>query len=217
MVKKIFLSLILAMSCTTVFAYGTYMGLGIGANNTSYRLKDSAGADFQFNARYPTVGVFVGDGAAFKNNFYLGAELFLSGGTGNTTFRNINNNMDAAKVSSTYVYGFDVMPGYILGNQKNTLLYGKLGLALARVELRGYITQNAINAGITDQGTTPRTFAGARVGLGLQQSLSKFIKVRGEYVYTGYRTLSVMDNSGNRDRLQPTTNQVTVALVYEFA
>lgn len=218
MLKKIlFVSLVFLLNSSAAFAYGTYMGLGIGMNSTSYTLKDATNTSYQYNVRYPTVGVFVGDGTVLKNNFYLAGEFFVSDGTGTTSYRNIENNTISANISSTYSYGADVIPGYVTGKNKNTLFYGRLGIVGTRMQLRGMITPTGIAAGVDNTKTVPQTYAGGRFGVGVQQSFSRFIKARAEFVHTAYRGLSVLDSSGLMDGLKPSSNQFNLAFIYEFA
>lgn len=213
--KKLLLgiSFLFLFSIHSLFAE-TYMGATANYNFQYYSLKDSFGSSYQYNARYPNFGFLIGSAEKLYNNYNLGAEIFFLDGSGTTQTKTIDNGYATAKFTTTWSFGGDIVPGYYLA--QNTLAYLRLGIINTRMALRGSVTPAGLAAGYTNQGAIPRTLVGGRAGLGLEWRFYQKWKVRGEYVFTKYRPLSMADVTGFRDNVAPTNNQLVLGLVYAF-
>lgn len=213
--KMMIASAILATSTSIAFADGApYLGASIGLNNNTFKLKDANSNKTNFNANGVNGGVFGGYGATVSQHVYLGGEGFISGGSLNSSTKNINNGNATAKLQSTYSYGLDFMPGFKMTDA--TMLYAKAGVVATRFEL----TENATNAGVNtgsyiNNGSSAQTIGGGRLGLGVQTAVNKNVDFRGEFVHTAYNSFSTF-GAPFKNSVRPSNNQLNFGLAYKF-
>lgn len=139
--------------------------------------------DADYGALVPRVAVGVGGGI---NNtlLYLGGELF-----GNFVGLTLHNNTGPTPgLKFKYNVGASIMPGYYLDDV-----------------LLGYLRLGPIITHFQELDTT-RT--GWQIGVGLQANLSPCLDMRGEYVYTGYPSLTGVGS--------PRGDEYMLGLVYKF-
>lgn len=135
--------------------------------------------------------VYFGDGAALNHWFYLGSEFEVSPwGLQRKTDR---LGFDAATVSqATTVLSFrnfaalTIRPGFLL--TPTTLLTIPMGITLARVKFNSR-SLSAVPLPPTTNDVA-RTELGYRVGLAVEQHITRRLTVLGAYFFTVYRTTS---------------------------
>lgn len=212
MFKKIVMGCaILAATSTVAFADGAYVGGALGLSSNTFKLNDAASQTTNFQKDELTIGGLAGYGSTFNDILYLGGEAFLNGGSATTSTKTIDNGSQTAKLTSTYNYGIDFVPGIKV--TPSTMIYGKVGLSEARFKL----TEN-LAPGFTSgvAGTSSENRLGGRLGLGAQTDVSTNFAVRGEFVHTAYRGFTEPSNAGFQNRITPKTNTATIGLVYKF-
>lgn len=123
--------------------------------------------------------LFGGYGGFVNQNYYLGGELFLVPVSAEIT----NTNSD---YTTTYGYGLSFVPGVALN--ENSMFFGRLGVVRTHFD-----TEN------TD-------VMGGQVGLGVQTNLTQSLDLRGEYIFTVYRSFS--------DLTAPKSDQVNIGIVF---
>lgn len=126
----------------------------------------------------------LGYGGVVSQNFYLAAEAFVVPFDATIT----NNNGHGDSIRTSYGYGLSIIPGLMLTD--HTMGYARVG---------------AIGSRFTTPG---QTAAGGQLGLGMQTSLTPCVDLRGEYVYTSYRSVSGIHS--------PKSDQFNLGLVYKF-
>lgn len=194
MIKKIFIaSAICVISSTTVNA-GPYVGLSVSNNIGSWQIKDMYGVNNKVGARGSMATFFAGFGNVYRAPMYVGGEVFANTTSSQSATKHINN--ITGKIKQTYSYGVSVMPGVMLG--QSAMVYGRLGYVKTRFQVRTNVSTN-------------NTVLGTQFGLGLQGTMSDGLDLRGEYTYTGYRSLTAFNKIFN-----PSNSQFTVGLVYKF-
>jgi len=127
--------------------------------------------------------LFFGYGANLDSNFYLAGEIFGTAGT-----ITIKDN----GLKSTWAYGLSFLPGLMISD--HTMAFARLSL------MRTHFTPSA--AGSSQA-------SGVQLGVGLQTSLTQNWDLRGEYDYTGYKTVSGVSGS-------PRGDDFRLGLVYKF-
>jgi opacity protein-like surface antigen len=119
------------------------------------------------------------------DNYYAGVELFA------TPFSiDLSNNVNNGNISTktTRSLGIAFIPGVMLNN--TILGYARLGV-------------------VSTTFTAPDTMRpGVQVGLGLQSSLNDLWSIRGEYLFTSYRSMSGLGS--------PKSNEIGVGVIYKF-
>lgn len=215
MFKKIVIGgAILAATSTLAFADGAYVGGDLGLNSNTYKLNDATSNTTNFNAHGLTIGALAGYGSTFNDVVYLGGEAFVNGGSINTSTKTIDSGNETAKLTSTYSFGLDFVPGIKV--TPSTMIYGKLGVVGTRFKFNENPTAAGVASGSYVQGNSSQVVAGGRLGLGVQTDVNSNFAVRGEYVHTDYRSFKEPNIAGFSNTIKPKGNQVTVGLVYKF-
>jgi opacity protein-like surface antigen len=127
---------------------------------------------------------FAGYGGMVNQNVYLAGELGATVATSG-----ISNSTKA--IETDYGYDMSVLPGVMLSD--HTLAFARLGVA------RSHFT------------SPDKMVTGARVGAGLQTSLTQNVDLRGEYDFTAYRSYKQGSTS-----IAPRADLVNASLVYKF-
>ncbi len=125
----------------------------------------------------------VGYAAMVSPSFYLAGELLAGDSINLKDYTVLGNG-----VRTTWSYGLGIIPGYMITDY--VLGYARVGVVRSR---------------FTDQGDNG---TGWQVGLGAQTNLVQNWDLRGEYVYTGYNTISGIG--------KPQANQFNLGVVYKF-
>jgi opacity protein-like surface antigen len=207
MFKKIILTCILTCGISAALADSSpYVGVSVGVNNANFKFQDATNRAIPFSTKGYTGGFFAGFGDT-TGLFYLGAEAFGNNSSTKTTTKSVNTTTGTANVTlrQTYSYGVDLVPGFRIGNKG--LLYGKAGLVRSRFRINQ--TPNPIT---NTSGTTNHTANGKQWGVGLEITATQNWTIRGEYVYTSYRTVSAYGN-----KITPHTKQINFGVAYQLA
>lgn len=123
--------------------------------------------------------VFGGYGGFVNQNYYLGGELVIV-----PVSAEITNT--ESEYTTTYGFGLSFVPGVSLN--ENSILLGRLGVIRTHFD-----TENS-------------NVMGGQVGIGLQTSVSQNLDIRGEYIFTVYRSFS--------DLTAPKSDQVNIGIVF---
>lgn len=124
----------------------------------------------------------VGYGSLLSPNLYFGTELFGVLGTAS-----LNDN----GLKSTYGYGVSFLPGILLGDHTMT-----------------FVRAGVVRSHFTASSARDHNVNGGQLGLGLQLGLSQNLDLRGEYIYTAYRSFSRISS--------PRQDALNFGLVYKF-
>lgn len=199
---------------------GFYVGGSVGYD--SYKVRQNANvtdddgntlsAGVSANPTGFVGGVLLGFGKAYKNRFYLGAEIFgtaSSAANSNNIVAttNLGDSVSysvAAKAKNSY--GVAVLPGFEL--DCNTLIYAKLGYNY--VELQ--VSENLNPNDFTVSTSTNETVQGFSYGLGIERAVYKKLSVRGEFVHTDYNSFT----SHFSNKFSNSNNQFMTSFVYHF-
>jgi opacity protein-like surface antigen len=141
------------------------------------------------NFRGIPVDIFAGYGSTVNTNLYLGGEVFATPTTITVTNTAVNS------VKTTYSYGATFIPGIMLSD--HSAAYVKIGAVRSHFSIQ---SQN-VNGG--------------QLGFGMQTSVNQNLDLRGEYVYTGYRSVN-QTVAGTTTRISPKTDAFNLGLVYKF-
>ena len=199
MLKKLLIATaVLATSSTIAFAGSPYVGVGLGVDNTSTKISNNLVTVNKFGARSALLNVFAGYGALVNQNIYLGGELFINGTSNQAKVTTANS---YAKITSRSSYGISFMPGVMLGD--HTLAYARAGI------VKGQFRSQAAIAG--QYASQTNNVVGGQLGLGLQTSVAQNVDLRGEYVYTGYRSYKIAGTKFNAS-----TDQFNLGVIYKF-
>ena len=134
------------------------------------------------SARVMPATIAAGYGAIVAPNIYMAGELFVVPGSAE---------LNDYGVKTTYGYGISFIPGVMLSD--HTMGYARAGL-------------------VRSQFSSPRANAtGGQLGLGMQTSLTQNWDLRGEYVYTAYRSIS-----GANGISSPKSDQFNLGVMYKF-
>ena len=131
--------------------------------------------------------VSLGYGGIVTDNFYLAGELTAT--PGSIDLKNDYTKGTNENTKITHTYGLSIIPGIKVTD--TTMVYGRIG---------------AVESYFNSQN---KTAAGAQVGLGVQMSIAPSWDLRGEYIYTGYRSVSSSVGS-------PKSNAIGVGLIHNF-
>jgi opacity protein-like surface antigen len=204
MLKKILAtSAVLAVSSSVAMADGAYLGANLGYESGTWNLKNSAGSSTPFNASGVNTGLFGGYGKAVNQIYYLGGEAFLDWSTTQSATKNIANGV-TGKLRTTYGYGLSFIPGIKVAT--DTLAYARVGIVRTRFEL----TQDPAPT-TNSKFTTGNTVTGGQLGLGVLTHLTTNVDLRGEYVYTSYRSFDAYGS-----KISPNNSMLNVGMVYNF-
>jgi opacity protein-like surface antigen len=230
MLKKLAIAIAVSAISSTAFAEcGPYVGASIGVNDSlnQYRqtvnLGDATASDkYNFGTRGALLNAFAGYGMAVGCNMWLGGEAFVNYASNNTnlvsrSFSDIDDGISTNftyKIRQRWSWGVSVLPGLMVLD--HTMAYVRLGVVQTR------FTNTATFSGI-DEGVN-RSFSasknenvwGWQAGVGLQTAISPCVDLRGEYVYTGYRSYSLGRDEFGSARVTPSNDQFNVGLVYKF-
>lgn len=127
----------------------------------------------------------VGWAHMMNNSVYIAGEFF---GGSNARLKNSTIAGDFTSVSSSYTYGFDVIPGWMITDR--VLAYFRAGVVRTQF--------NDVNVGRT----------GWQVGLGGQTNVYKNIDIRSEFIYSQFNSISGVGT--------PRSDQFNLGLVYKF-
>lgn len=178
--------------------------------------------------------LFVGYGYVWQS-LYLGGELFVNGSNynaensqvisttqffsnSNQSYNAISNGNVQTKLSPVQ-YGVDFRPGILLNS--STLLYGRVGLAVADVTLdsntTGGITYSFDNITDNFSFTLPTSVTDSkiawRVGSGLEYHLNSCWALRADYAYTYYGNINVGDGQNkNVTAINPSFGSGTLSV-----
>lgn len=131
-------------------------------------------------SRLMPANIFAGYGATIGQNVYLAGEVFAVPAT--FAFKN------TGLTRTTYGYGASIIPGLMLSDR--TMGY-----------VRGGIVKSRFN-------NASESVTGGQLGLGLQTSMTQNVDLRGEYVYTAYRSVGAVSS--------PKADQANLGLIYKF-
>lgn len=212
--KLLVVSAITAATSTAALASGApYLGIGLGLNDllATSKISDTDTTFTQhFGDRGAELNVFGGYGQTINQNLYLGAELFGSKASTEITSNELKESDLDLKTTFTpkYSYGASLIPGLMISD--HTMAFARLGLVQTKFDAK--IT----GKDSTDEGSqsTQKTLTGAQFGLGLQTSLTSNVDLRGEYVYTAYRSMNVGGDNGMK--ITPNSGTASVGLIYKF-
>ena len=201
MKKLLIATAILAASSTVAMAAGApYVGVGLGLNSASNSISINNGTTIKnLGARGALFDVFAGYGIVVNQNIYLGGEVFGSATSAQGKITAPNGNF--VRVQTKNSFGISLMPGVMLG--EHTLAY-----------LRAGIVRTSFNAANNSAGvyvSKNKSVNGGQLGLGLQTSLAQNIDLRGEYVYTSYRSFNV-----GAAKVSPNSDQFNLGVIYKF-
>lgn len=138
------------------------------------------------NYRSMSGTILGGYGGVVNQNFYLAGELAAELGT---TSISSNTLSGTTSVKTSYGYSLGILPGLMLSD--HTMAFARLGIVRSRFS------------------SASTNSTGGQAGVGLQTSLAQCWDLRGEYIYTGYNSVSGV--SGN-----PRADQYNVSLLYKF-
>ncbi|OGT36557.1 MAG: hypothetical protein A3F12_05150 [Gammaproteobacteria bacterium RIFCSPHIGHO2_12_FULL_38_14] len=204
MFKKLLVSsIILAASSTVAFAAGgsykgekDYKGEMMPCPTYTYTAGPYIGLSVGLRTNYsgsPTVfkgldgNLSLGYGAMVTPSFYLAGEIFGIA-TGNIKDLQYTSGTTNYSAKSNWSYGASILPGYMITDY-----------------VLGYLRAGVIATRFNQQSVTK---TGGQLGLGGQTSLTPNWDLRGEYVFTQYRTV------GSIGRVA--SDQVNLGLVYKF-
>lgn len=202
MLKKLVIATaVLAASSTVAMAAGTpYVGVGLGVNSASNGIKTNNGTTIKnLGARGALLDVFAGYGIVVNQNIYLGGELFGTATSSQAKVTVFNGNF--TRVTTKNSYGVSFIPGVMLG--EHTMAYARAGL------VRTAFNSSNNSAGVYSSRT--QSVNGGQLGLGLQTTVAQNVDLRGEYVYTSYRSFRV-----GAAKVSPNSDQFNLAVVYKF-
>lgn len=126
-----------------------------------------------------------GYGGTLTDSFYLGGELFAI--PGQVPLSNSTSN-GSSSLRTSRSFGASIIPGIMLDNCN--MVYARVGI---------------VNSYFLTPGSTS---TGAQVGVGIATNIAPKWDLRGEYIYTAYRSIS--------DIGSPHSSQVAVGVVRRF-
>lgn len=147
-------------------------------------------------------GVIAGYGIEL-NKFYLGAEGFFD-----KTSPSLVSNVTVGSTThySTFIknrWGVSLMPGYYV--RETTKILGRVGYVNSTVH---QYSSNNFN----------QSLDGLELGLSLEESFTDRLGLRGEYIYTQYRsfTKNRFAAIGEIDNFRLSSNEFLLSLIYNF-
>lgn len=225
-------------------ASGFYVGIGGGVMQNLYHmngLSRSSGDDRTQLTSIHHITTTRGAGVAFVGYVTQWKKMFLAAEAGTTIVRNAIRTTDLGEAQgngettftesqiklSTTNFHFDILPGFFLGN--STVIYPRIGLVTTRIHLN---TDTTVTDTVGPSPAIDDTLSlnnsirkvGLRVGIGLEQAITKHLLLRLDYIYQyiGDITVSQTGEFPNSSTIENTTrvkvrNQnVLLSLVYNF-
>jgi outer membrane immunogenic protein len=226
MLKKLSIATaMLVASSTVAFAAtsGPYLGANIGVNSSKSTLSNSTSTTtprtsssnaMDLGSRGALAGVFGGYGVMVNQNVYLGGEAFANYANSESDLK--ANYSDATtnangkySLRQKYSYGLSFIPGFMVS--EHTMAYGRAGIVQTRFENKASMSGSADIIPFGTSRSVNKVATGGQLGAGLQTDLMPNVALRGEYVYTAYRSFN-----GIGGKIKPSTDQVNLGLVYKF-
>ena len=145
--------------------------------------------------------------AMIWNRWYVGAQVGLSAGERRTRMRSFNRDprvvaqnlidVDTNVKLAAFEFDVDLHPGFYI--QRNTLLYGIVGMALNKLRVTSTVVVQGGAAAFflpppaygTDQFSKSLRKVYLRLGFGFQKDFTKNVSLFFNYIYTNYYGLSV--------------------------
>lgn len=145
-------------------------------------------------------GAFAGYGVRI-DSLYIGGELEAGlGGASSDNKVTIGASNFEANVDHKYDLGASIRAGFL--PTPNTLLYGRAGVADSKFDPNGSVKDFSLT--------------GLRLGLGSETALGNGFSVRGDWVYTDYKSKNLSDANGDTFQFSPTSNTFRVGVAYNF-
>lgn len=157
-------------------------------------------------------GIYGGIGTNLSH-FYIGSELSLSM---NAFSKSITSNVNSSNIELTvkqpFVFGVDIIPGY-LNYARDVLLYGRLGVGAGWYKLKFTDTVGSVSK------SANKLDLGIRAGLGADFFISDSFGIRTEYLYTRYSNISediIKTNKYSYKINSPGAHQINLGLTVRF-
>lgn len=232
MLKKLLIASavsVLALSSTAFAECGPYVGASIGVNDNLNEFRDtvnfgdsSRSTRWNFGTRGALLNAFAGYGMAVGCNMWLGAEGFVNYASNNTNlvsqnFSDIDEGTSVSfsyKVRQRWSWGASVLPGLMVLD--HTMVYARLGVVQTRFENVASLSIAAEGLSASTSANNNKTIWGWQGGVGFQTAISPCVDLRGEYVYTGYRSYNLGRDRFGSAKVTPSNDQFNVGLVYKF-
>jgi len=205
MLKKLLVATAVAAASTSIaFAAnnGPYVGVDLGVNNSTFKLNDANNNQHNVGSNGALAGVFGGYSASVSPLVSLGGEAFINASNAQAKDVVLGSASTNLTLKTKYSYGLRFVPGLSISDK--TSAYGILGVVRTRFD--------AVQSQATASKTDRRNVTGGQIGAGIQTDLTSNLALRGEYVYTNYRSFNTTMLNG----LKPSTGQATLGLVYKF-
>ncbi len=194
--------------------HGFYAGLQGGYDMYRVRQKitlvDGINSNPVLNATGLVGGLFFGYGMpVIRNRFYIGGEVLANTSNAGTTYTS-SLALPIGAYTANYVvnssYGAALLPGFYL--TPSTLAYLRFGYTYAKMKY----TETFIG----NYASKSKTSSGLNLGLGLETLIHDQFSGRLEYTHMFYNSFSTSNSTPNNAVVNPSDNQVMVALVYHF-
>jgi len=163
---------------TYQYMTGPYLGVSVGPR------VNITGTPTAYEGFEGTVSA--GWGMLFNSSWYLAGEIF---GGDSADLENFRDSVNNYSVKSTWSYGIDVLPGYMITDH-----------------VLGYLRAGVVRTHFVRNGGTNAT--AWQVGVGGQTEVMPNWDVRAEYIYSQYNSLVGIG--------KPLAHQVNVGIVYKF-
>lgn len=216
--KKISLSLLSSFavlaSPTLSHAMGTiqdgfFAGLGGAAVLPNYGYEVTAADEVSKTSNTVLLrpDIDVGYGELFSaNNLYIGVDLGAQLGTSKSSeVAYLTDTVATTSASQGNVYYFDIMPGFVLGDQ-SSVFYGIIGAADGSFKLE--------QTGDYAFSSTESHFA-YRLGMGYTLALTNNFSVDAKYVFSDFDSID-FENGLSKYTLNPKNNAVSLGVNYTF-
>jgi opacity protein-like surface antigen len=176
-----------------------YIGAEVGGLVGSWNVQDNFSVNRSFSSRGAVGTLLVGFGEA-RENCYLGGEIYGNYASNKSGYKTINNGATSRRIKQTYSYGASFIPGLMATD--GVMLYGRIGAIRTRFQID--------ESGTTSNSSKP-TLTGLAVGAGVQAAAASNVDIRGEYVYSTYKSYS--NRSG---RFSPHNGQINLGIIYKM-
>ncbi len=222
MSKKLIALILLSspLSCWAAWGSGFYLGAGIGADTTDFKVTSTPQKSGEFSvinnteeAAQGVLGDLFGGYSWHYQWFYLAAEL--NGNLSSAKFTTSNNELVHSSYSQTSYkinrsWGIGVLPGVLL--PETTLLYGRVGY------VDGDFHINTSDTSLVNANTW---LDGLRLGVGLEKRIYKDFSIRAEYSHISYQKQSGTASDPSigftkKTDVSPDSNQFEFAVDYRF-
>lgn len=181
MLRKLFVTSALAMFAANIAVAAPAPYIGAGLGILNNTSNNNHDS---FHFRGVPISGFAGYGGMVNQNVYLAGEI-------GATIATSNLSNSSKTIATDYGYDMSVLPGVMLSD--HTLAFARVGIA------RSHFT------------SPDKMVTGARVGAGLQTSLTQNVDLRGEYDFTAYRSYKQGLLS-----FAPRADAVNASFVYKF-